>query len=379
MAAHQDARGYRPIVADNGSTDGSAEVAAAHGATVVHVPQRGFGAACHAGLLAATSDVVCFMDADGSFDPADLPPCAAGRERRADLVLGRRSADGAGRVARRTRGLATSSRRRLRRRAGVPLHDMGPMRAARRVAAARPAVADRRFGYPLEMVIRAAAADWRIYETRRPLLPAHRQVQGHRDGRRHREGSARHAQDPRKLCGVTSGEPSMTTANPLACQVVVIAKEPVPGPRQDAAHPAVLPGARPRRSPRRRLPTRSPRWRRRRSPAGYSRLRGRPGAWLPPRIRRGAAAGRRVSTSGSQPRSPTRTPRCRCRLLIGMDTPQVTPELLAEAAATRLRGGGRRVRPGGGRRVLAARPRRPGPVAAGGRADVPAGHRPQAT
>ena len=66
-------RGYRPIVADNGSSDGSADVAASYGARVVHVPQRGFGAACHAGLLEASSDLVCVMDADASFDPADLP------------------------------------------------------------------------------------------------------------------------------------------------------------------------------------------------------------------------------------------------------------------------------------------------------------------
>ena len=85
--------GYRPIVADNGSTDGSARIAAEHGATVVDVPQRGFGAACHAGLLAATSDIVCIMDADGSFEPADLPivsdPVADGV---IDLMLGRRGA-----------------------------------------------------------------------------------------------------------------------------------------------------------------------------------------------------------------------------------------------------------------------------------------------
>ena len=65
--------GYRAIVVDNGSTDGSAEVAASLGALVVHEPRRGFGAACHAGLLAATADVVCFLDCDGSFDPEDLP------------------------------------------------------------------------------------------------------------------------------------------------------------------------------------------------------------------------------------------------------------------------------------------------------------------
>src|SRR4029077_6446139 len=68
--------GYRPIVADNGSTDDSAAIAASFGAHVVHVPQRGFGAACHAGLVAATSDIVCVMDADASFDPGDLPAVA---------------------------------------------------------------------------------------------------------------------------------------------------------------------------------------------------------------------------------------------------------------------------------------------------------------
>ena len=68
--------GYRPIVADNGSDDGSAEVAARYGAVVVPVPQRGFGAACHGGMMAATAEIICFMDADGSLDPADLPVVA---------------------------------------------------------------------------------------------------------------------------------------------------------------------------------------------------------------------------------------------------------------------------------------------------------------
>src|SRR3954452_17611722 len=60
--------GYRPIVVDNGSTDGSGELAAAFGARVVVEPEPGFGAACFAGLSAAGSELVCLMDCDASFD-----------------------------------------------------------------------------------------------------------------------------------------------------------------------------------------------------------------------------------------------------------------------------------------------------------------------
>jgi glycosyltransferase involved in cell wall biosynthesis len=164
--------GYRPIVADNGSTDESTAIAAAHGARVVHVPQRGFGAACHAGLLAATSDIVCVMDADASFDPGDLPvvadPVAAGE---ADLMLGRRSVRGRGAWPLHARIGNRVLAAELRRRIGVPVRDLGPMRAARREALLDLELADRRFGYPLEMVVRAAEAGWRIAETDVPYYP----------------------------------------------------------------------------------------------------------------------------------------------------------------------------------------------------------------
>src|SRR5687767_1251107 len=82
--------GYRPIVADNGSSDGSAQIALSLGAIVVHCPQRGFGAAVHAGLCAATADVVCVVDADGSLDPVQLPRVADPVVNNvSDLVLGR--------------------------------------------------------------------------------------------------------------------------------------------------------------------------------------------------------------------------------------------------------------------------------------------------
>ena len=157
--------GYRPIVADNGSTDGSADIAAAHGARVVSVPRRGFGAAAHAGLEAATAPVVCFLDADGSFDPAQLPRVVDPVTRdRADLVLGRRrpTTARAWPVHARLGNAVLASR--LRRAAGVALHDLGPMRAARRVDLLGLGLADRRFGYPLEMVVKAARAGWRVHE-----------------------------------------------------------------------------------------------------------------------------------------------------------------------------------------------------------------------
>ena len=162
--------GFRPIVVDNGSTDGSAGIARSFGALVVDEPRRGFGAACWAGLQAADADIVCFMDADGSLDPADLvrvvEPINANH---ADLVLGARVAErGAwplhARIANRT--LA----RRLGRSLDLPLRDVGPMRAARRLDLLALGITDRRFGWPLEMVVLASQAGWRIDEIDVPYL-----------------------------------------------------------------------------------------------------------------------------------------------------------------------------------------------------------------
>jgi glycosyltransferase involved in cell wall biosynthesis len=156
--------GYRPIVVDNGSTDGSGARARALGADVVVEPQRGFGAACQAGLRAAGADIVCFMDCDGSLDPGDLPsvvaPVAAGV---LDLCLGARRPSPRA-WPRHARAANRVLAEILHRRHGVRLHDLGPMRAARREALAGLGLRDRRFGWPLEMVVRAAANGWRIGE-----------------------------------------------------------------------------------------------------------------------------------------------------------------------------------------------------------------------
>ncbi len=157
--------GYDPIVVDNGSTDGSGELAAELGARVVREPRPGFGAACFAGLTAADAEIVCFMDCDASFDPRELSrvvdPVASGT---ADLVLGARRA-GPDTVWPLHARLANAVLAfELRRRTGVPVTDLGPMRAARREALLALGIRDRRFGWPLEMVLRASAAGWRLEE-----------------------------------------------------------------------------------------------------------------------------------------------------------------------------------------------------------------------
>ena len=164
--------GYRPIVVDNGSTDGSAAIAAEFEALVVSEPRRGFGAACFAGLLAAEAEIVCFMDCDGSLDPADLPGVVALLDQGADLAIGARdAARGAwplhARIANRV--LA----RELRRRTGIALEDIGPMRAAHRQALLDLDLRDRRSGWPLEMVVKAVAAGWSVVDA--PVPYAERQ------------------------------------------------------------------------------------------------------------------------------------------------------------------------------------------------------------
>ena len=159
--------GYRAIVADNGSTDGSADVARAHGAVVLSVPTPGYGAAVHAGLVAAdpVDGIVWVLDADGSFDPADVPrvadPVGGGA---ADLVVGRRrpTTRGAWPVHARLGNAVLAHR--LRRTTGLAVHDIGPIRAARRSELLALGLQDRRFGYPLELLIAAGRAGWRVTE-----------------------------------------------------------------------------------------------------------------------------------------------------------------------------------------------------------------------
>jgi glycosyltransferase involved in cell wall biosynthesis len=154
--------GYRPIVVDNGSTDATAAIAAAHGATVVSEPVRGFGSACATGLAAASADIVCFMDCDASLDPAALPVLVGYVERdEVDLVLGSRVARrGAWPIHARIANKVLAAD--VRRRTGLAVRDLGPMRAAPRQRLLDLDIRDRRSGWPLEMVLRAASNGWRV-------------------------------------------------------------------------------------------------------------------------------------------------------------------------------------------------------------------------
>jgi glycosyltransferase involved in cell wall biosynthesis len=158
------------VVADNGSRDGTAGVARAHGATVVGEPRRGYGAACLAALAwlrTRPPDVVAFLDADGSSDPAQLPRLLTPlRDGHADLVIGSRAR------GRAEAGSLTPVQRFGNRLASALLRllwrsrttDLGPFRAIRWAALERLGMRDRDYGWTVEMQARAARAGLRVIE-----------------------------------------------------------------------------------------------------------------------------------------------------------------------------------------------------------------------
>lgn len=177
------------IVVDNGSADRTAEIARAHGARVVAEPRRGYGRACLAGLAAIgpDTDVVVFMDADGSDDPSDLgrvlEPIASGQ---ADLVIGSRV------LGTRETGALTAQQQLGNRLAtyllrlfyGARSTDLGPFRAIRRDALARLGMRDTNFGWTVEMQVKALRAGLRVHE-----VPVH--YRRRRGGRSKVSGSVR--------------------------------------------------------------------------------------------------------------------------------------------------------------------------------------------
>ena len=157
--------GMRVIVVDNGSTDDTAKVASACGARVVHESKAGYGAAVHAGIEAASAEYVAVIDGDGSFAPAELLPLLADvKAGRADMAVGRRRPSRAGVWPWHARLGNALILAWLRRRIGITVHDIAPMRVCRTRDLLALGVTDRRFGYPVELLQRATQAGWRITE-----------------------------------------------------------------------------------------------------------------------------------------------------------------------------------------------------------------------
>jgi glycosyltransferase involved in cell wall biosynthesis len=166
-------RGVRVVVCDNGSTDRTAEVARAHGATVVREERRGYGQACLTALAelrrlgAGDEDLVCFLDADFSDDPTELENVLGPlREGRADLVvgsrvLGEREPGALLPQARWGNWLAT---RCIRWITGVSFTDLGPFRALRHGPLCALGMEDRAFGWTVEMQLKAASRGLRCVE-----------------------------------------------------------------------------------------------------------------------------------------------------------------------------------------------------------------------
>ncbi len=156
---------FAVVVSDNGSRDGTAEIARGLGALVVSESRPGYGAAVHTGLLAATHEYVAFMDGDGSFDPAELLPLLEDvRSGLADLAVGRRRPVGSGVWPWHARAGNALIVAWLRRRIKMDAHDIAPMRVCRRQALLDLDVQDRRFGYPVELLQKATLAGWRVSE-----------------------------------------------------------------------------------------------------------------------------------------------------------------------------------------------------------------------
>ncbi len=173
--------GYKILVVDNGSSDGTAQVAGDHGARVVSESTPGYGAAVHAGVEAALPSIVCVLDGDGSLDPGQLPMLVDLVRAGADLAVGRRRPTGRSGWPLHARLGNAVVAARLRQKFGLPVHDIGAVRAARRETLLGLGVLDQRSGYPLELLVRAGRAGLRIEErdvTYRPRTAGRSKVSG---------------------------------------------------------------------------------------------------------------------------------------------------------------------------------------------------------
>lgn len=156
---------FRVVVVDNGSTDGTADVARSLGAVVVQEDRPGYGAAVHTGVEATTADFVAVMDGDGSMNGVDLLPLLADVEAgHATMAVGRRRPTQAGVWPWHARWGNAVVLAWLRSRTGLAVRDIAPMRVCRRQDLLDLELQDRRFGYPVELLVKAQAAGWTLTE-----------------------------------------------------------------------------------------------------------------------------------------------------------------------------------------------------------------------
>jgi glycosyltransferase involved in cell wall biosynthesis len=157
--------GWQVIIVDNGSTDGTADVARSLGARVVDEPQPGYGAAVHAGMLAAEAEYVAVIDGDASMRLPELVPMLdLVRDGDVTMAIGRRRPSGRGVWPWHARAGTKTLAWWIRRRSELPIHDLAPMRVCRRDDLLALGVEDRRFGYPLELMLRASRSGWTVRE-----------------------------------------------------------------------------------------------------------------------------------------------------------------------------------------------------------------------
>jgi glycosyltransferase involved in cell wall biosynthesis len=158
---------HEVIVVDGGSKDDTVAIAHAAGAQVVHERRPGYGRACAAGVGAAEGEILLFLDADGADDPSQIPellrPFTAGQ---ADMVLGSRLAGevAPGAMPWHQRFGNWLSAWLIRRLYGLPLTDLSPFRAVNRERLLGLKMQEMTYGWPTEMIVKAARQRWRVVE-----------------------------------------------------------------------------------------------------------------------------------------------------------------------------------------------------------------------
>jgi glycosyltransferase involved in cell wall biosynthesis len=158
---------HEVIVVDNGSTDDTAGVARRCGARVVLEPRRGYGHACAAGMAAASGEVLAFMDGDGSFVPTELAMLLAPLQSNdADMVVGSRMRGGMTAGAMPPHQVVGNQLIAwlMHRLYGLALTDLGPFRAIRRDLLGALNLQELTYGWPVEMLVKAARHHARILE-----------------------------------------------------------------------------------------------------------------------------------------------------------------------------------------------------------------------